>query len=80
MAMLTATGGGIIRDLMVNEIPTVIKTDFYATATIIGASSLFLTKYLNFTEPMQIWVVIILTITVRLTALTFNVNLPKARA
>ena len=34
--VLTAVGGGIIRDVLVNEIPQVLKSDFYATAALLG--------------------------------------------
>ena len=34
--VLTAVGGGILRDVLVNEIPQVLKSDFYATAALIG--------------------------------------------
>jgi uncharacterized membrane protein YeiH len=33
---LTAVGGGAIRDLLVLEVPLVLKADFYATASLIG--------------------------------------------
>lgn len=36
IASLTAVGGGVLRDLLSNEIPIVLKRDFYATPTIIG--------------------------------------------
>ena len=29
---MTATGGGVIRDLLANEIPTILKKDFYANS------------------------------------------------
>jgi Predicted membrane protein len=36
IASLTAVGGGVLRDLLSNEIPIVLKRDFYAKPTIIG--------------------------------------------
>jgi uncharacterized membrane protein YeiH len=33
---LTAVGGGAIRDVLVLEVPLVLKADFYATASLIG--------------------------------------------
>ena len=35
--ILTAIGGGIIRDVFTGSIPIVLKSDFYATASMIGA-------------------------------------------
>ncbi len=35
--VLTAVGGGVIRDVFSREIPMVLTSDFYATASILGA-------------------------------------------
>lgn len=37
IGMLTAIGGGIIRDVLVREIPTVLHREIYATAALTGA-------------------------------------------
>jgi uncharacterized membrane protein YeiH len=36
LAAITGVGGGLLRDVLVMEVPLVLKADFYATATIIG--------------------------------------------
>jgi uncharacterized membrane protein YeiH len=36
LAALTAVGGGAIRDVLVLEVPLVLKADFYATASLLG--------------------------------------------
>ncbi len=41
LAILTGVGGGIMRDLLVNQIPLILQTDFYASASFIGASLLY---------------------------------------
>lgn len=37
LGMLTGIGGGMARDLLVKEIPTVLRTDLYAVAALIGS-------------------------------------------
>jgi len=37
LGMLTGIGGGIVRDLLVNEIPVVLRADLYAVAALAGA-------------------------------------------
>ena len=37
LAVLTAVGGGILRDLMAQRIPVVLVADVYATASIVGS-------------------------------------------
>jgi uncharacterized membrane protein YeiH len=36
--MLTGIGGGMVRDILVMEIPTVLRTELYAVAALIGAA------------------------------------------
>ena len=38
MGMLTGIGGGMARDILLAEIPTVLRADLYATAALAGAS------------------------------------------
>lgn len=38
LGMLTGIGGGVVRDLLVNEIPVVLRTDLYALAALAGAA------------------------------------------
>jgi uncharacterized membrane protein YeiH len=38
LGMLTGIGGGMLRDLLVNEIPTVLKGELYAMAALAGAA------------------------------------------
>jgi len=37
LGMLTGVGGGIARDLLVNEVPTVLRSELYAIAALAGA-------------------------------------------
>src|SRR3954454_11949695 len=38
LGMLTGIGGGMVRDLLVAEIPTVLRADLYAVAALAGAA------------------------------------------
>ena len=40
LAILTAVGGGILRDVMAQRLPVVFYADFYAAAAILGAIAL----------------------------------------
>ncbi len=37
LGMLTGIGGGMVRDVLVREIPTVLRTELYAVAALVGA-------------------------------------------
>jgi len=38
MATMTGVAGGVIRDVLSNEVPLILRRDIYATAAIVGAS------------------------------------------
>jgi uncharacterized membrane protein YeiH len=47
LGMLTGIGGGMVRDVLVREIPTVLRTELYAVAAGIGAAVLVIGRMLN---------------------------------
>jgi uncharacterized membrane protein YeiH len=49
LGMLTGIGGGIVRDLLVNEIPVVLRADLYAVAALAGAAVVVLGHFLLWT-------------------------------
>ena len=79
MAGLTATGGGVIRDVLVREIPAVIQKDFYASAALAGGVVFLITSYLHLDEIIQLSIVAITTTGLRFYAMFSRINLPRAR-
>jgi uncharacterized membrane protein YeiH len=60
MAFITAVGGGIARDVIINEVPFVLKTGFYGTVSILIALILYilhLEDWINFTAISALFVV-----------------------
>ena len=59
LSFVTAVGGGIIRDVIINEIPFVLKTGFYGTiALLIGLILYILDLYdmINFSSMVAVFV------------------------
>jgi len=77
--ILTAVGGGILRDVFVNQVPIVFVKELYVTASFIGIFVFYFILY--FGGELYIATIIGITIAtgVRLTAMKFNWNLPKVR-
>ena len=46
LGMLTAIGGGMVRDVLVREIPTVLRRELYAVAALIGAAVVIIGAWL----------------------------------
>lgn len=77
-AMLTAAGGGMIRDVMLGEIPLVLRKRIYALAAIGGAVSYYVLVQLS--VPLNIAIIVgsAVTFALRMCATYFKWNLPKA--
>lgn len=77
--MVTAVGGGILRDMFVNEIPMVIVKELYASASFLG----IVLFYVILMSGLQIEIAtigaILVTTILRLIAMKYNWNLPKVR-
>lgn len=80
MAAITATGGGIIRDMLVCEIPAVLKTDFYATAALFGGLCFVTAGVLGCSENIQLFCAIAATICLRIVAMKYKISLPKVKS
>jgi uncharacterized membrane protein YeiH len=77
--VLTAIGGGILRDVFVNEIPMVFVKEFYASASFLGVVILFTLLSLNTNVSLSAIIVMIITTSIRLIAVKLQWNLPRAR-
>lgn len=77
MAAVTATGGGVIRDILVREVPAVIKRDFYATATLVGGLAYVALTALDAPAAVTLTAVIVVTTGLRLFALVRSIRLPR---
>lgn len=68
LAFMTAVGGGIARDVIINEVPFVLKTGFYGTvALLIGLILYFLHIYYTISLPV-ITLLFLSTLTLRIIA------------
>jgi uncharacterized membrane protein YeiH len=77
--MLTAIGGGILRDVFVTQVPIVFVKEFYASASFIGITVFYFALYFGGELYSATILGIILTTSLRLIAMKFNWNLPKAK-
>ena len=78
MAMLTATGGGVLRAMMVAEIPFILNKEIYASASLLGALLFVLLLPLHVDGGYLIWGVILLTSITRLISWRFHLNMPTS--
>jgi uncharacterized membrane protein YeiH len=77
MAAVTATFGGVLRDVLCNEIPLVLRQEIYATAALIGAGAYVGLRALDVDEGVAAVIAALLTFAVRAAAIVFNIQSPK---
>jgi uncharacterized membrane protein YeiH len=79
LGMLTGVGGGVLRDLLVNEIPVVLRTDLYALAALAGAAVVVGGHFAHWPPTATTIAGAILCFAIRLLAIRRGWSLPSAR-
>lgn len=78
-SLLTAFGGGILRDVLVREPPIVFTKEVYAVASFIGAIIFLILVNLNIQFEYIAITVIFVTTGIRLVSIKLHWNLPKVK-
>lgn len=78
MGTMTATAGGLIRDVVCNETPLLLRQDIYATAAILGAGTFYAAQFLGLSELMALSLGAGLCFLLRALAIHFKWHLPGA--
>jgi uncharacterized membrane protein YeiH len=80
MAALTATGGGVARDLLVMEVPAILKSDFYATAALLGGLLFLALGAAGVGLEAKLTLTLLATCSLRLTAMKTGLRLPTLKS
>jgi uncharacterized membrane protein YeiH len=78
LGAITGIGGGILRDVLLREVPTVLRHDLYAIPALLGAAVLVAAQKSGATNPVFPVLAAALCIGVRLIGLKYGVNVPIA--
>lgn len=68
LSFITAVGGGITRDIIINEVPFVFKTGFYGTVALLVGALMYLLEMFSMMDFYPIAVVFIVGVTIRVVA------------
>lgn len=79
LAFATATGGGIIRDTIINEVPALFSSDFYGMVALIIGGGIFLLHSFQLDNEMTITGVFVFALLLRLLAYAKKWQLPRIK-
>ena len=77
IATMSASFGGVIRDILCNEVPVIFREEIYATACVFGSITYLILHHFNMNESIVYMATSGVVITIRLTAVIFHLSLPS---
>jgi uncharacterized membrane protein YeiH len=77
MGMASGIFGGILRDIMANEIPLIFRKDVYATASLSGALWVYWSQFFGASATLSIALGFVLVILIRFAAIRWQLSLPR---
>jgi uncharacterized membrane protein YeiH len=77
LAFLTAVGGGTIRDILINRVPSILVSEFYGTVAIIIGLFMYILQLLDERNILNITILFVLGVLLRLLAYYKKWSLPK---
>jgi uncharacterized membrane protein YeiH len=78
LGAITGIGGGMLRDVLIREVPTVLRTELYAIPAIGGAAVVVLAHEAGSDSGVYALVGAALCLVVRLAGVRFGINIPVA--
>lgn len=79
LGMVSATGGGVLRDILLSRVPSILQREIYACAALVGASVEVALNYLEVSSVWGSWLAAAACIVLRLASLRFGWRLPVNR-
>jgi len=76
LGTISAAFGGVIRDILCNQIPVIFRKEIYATAAIIGAITYIILHNLGINSSIIYVSTITIVIIIRLVAVKYHLSLP----
>lgn len=76
MGAITGSLGGVLRDVLLNEVPLLFRKDIYALTCIAGGLVYFFCKYLGLQSGTTEIIAAVTVLTLRLVAVKYHIHLP----
>jgi uncharacterized membrane protein YeiH len=79
LGAITAAGGGTLRDIMIRQIPIVLRSELYAIPALIGAAAIVVFTLLGLYGLVTADSAAVLCFAIRMVGVRFNLNAPMPR-
>lgn len=79
MGMVSAVMGGVVRDVLTNEVPLIFKKEIYASACLMGGIVFLISDYFEVSQWFQFFATVLTVIAIRLLAVKYHLQLPKIK-
>ncbi len=76
VGVISAVGGGVVRDLLADQVPEVLRRELYAIPALIGSIIIVAAFQASVLQLWMLWAVAALVFIVRLVAVYFDLNAP----
>lgn len=76
MGIITGVAGGMIRDVLCNVIPLILRQEIYATAALLGGTTFCLLTAFNIDVQVAMIIAITSSLVLRLSAIYWQLSLP----
>jgi len=77
LGTMTASFGGVLRDILSNKIPIIFRKEIYATASILGGVTYFILTKTSLSNGLIVIISMVSIMIVRLLAIYFDLSLPS---
>ena len=77
LGIVTAVGGGVMRDILLARVPVILKKEIYASAAMVGAMIVVAGDYLHYSGEIVSATAIVICFGLRFLGLHFHWNLPS---
>lgn len=79
LGMVSAVGGGVMRDMLLSRVPAILQSEIYASAALVGAAVEVGLVRLGWSTPWTPWCSTAVCVLIRLSSLYFHWRLPVFR-
>jgi uncharacterized membrane protein YeiH len=74
---ITAVGGGALRDVLVGQVPEVLRRELYALPALLGSTIVVVAYEVGFISPLVVWGAAAMVFGIRMVAIVLHLNAPQ---